>query len=142
MEVILKTEWYPLIKPLSNEEAGKIMKAMLEYQSGFVTDIDIPIWEFFKTSIDKDNQERASISEKRREAVMQRWTPGRFIVPSVTEIQEYITDKGYKVDACSFFDFYQSKGWMVGKNKMKDWKAAVRTWARGTTHAIKKREAF
>jgi hypothetical protein len=34
------------------------------------------------------------------------------------------------VDADAFVDFYESKGWLVGKNKMKDWKAAVRTWER------------
>ena len=34
------------------------------------------------------------------------------------------------MDASTFIDFYTSKGWMVGKNKMKDWKAAVRTWER------------
>lgn len=42
----------------------------------------------------------------------------------------YCQEKGYAMDAERFVDFYSSKGWMVGKNKMKDWKAAVRNWAR------------
>lgn len=54
----------------------------------------------------------------------------RFKKPSVEEIKSYIDEKGYNVDAEMFFDFYESKGWLVGKNKMKDWKAAVRTWNR------------
>ena len=51
-----------------------------------------------------------------------------FSKPSVSEIEEYCKENNYKVDANQFFDFYESKGWMVGKNKMKSWKAAVRTW--------------
>lgn len=57
---------------------------------------------------------------------------GRFAPPTLEEVQEYITEKGYNIDAERFIDFYQSKGWMVGKNKMKDWKAAVRTWSKDT----------
>lgn len=51
-----------------------------------------------------------------------------FSPPSISEISEYIRSKNYSVDAAVFHDFYEAKGWMVGKNKMKDWKAAVRTW--------------
>lgn len=54
----------------------------------------------------------------------------RFVPPTVGEVSAYINDKGYHVDAEQFVDFYASKGWMVGKNKMKDWKACVRTWER------------
>ena len=55
-------------------------------------------------------------------------TTQRFVAPSVSEVKQYIEEKGYHVDAEQFVDFYDSKGWMVGKNKMKDWKASVRTW--------------
>lgn len=54
----------------------------------------------------------------------------KFNPPTVDEIRAYIIVKGFSFDAESFYDFYQSKGWMVGKNKMKDWKAAVRNWQR------------
>lgn len=54
----------------------------------------------------------------------------RFAPPSLLEIQEYIKENSYGVNAESLFDFYSSKGWMIGKNKMKDWKASVRTWER------------
>lgn len=53
----------------------------------------------------------------------------RFIPPTVEEVSKYCKESGYSVDAQRFVDFYSSKGWMVGKNKMKDWKAAVRNWA-------------
>lgn len=56
--------------------------------------------------------------------------PARFAPPSVDEVQQYITAQGYAVNAANFVDFYASKGWRVGNNPMKDWKAAVRTWQR------------
>ena len=55
----------------------------------------------------------------------------RFIPPTIEQVKEYCKERNNSVDAEAFVDFYQSKGWMVGKNKMKDWKAAVRTWERG-----------
>ena len=51
-----------------------------------------------------------------------------FRPPTVDEVAAYCAERGNNVDAHAWWDFYQSKGWMVGKNKMKDWKAAVRTW--------------
>lgn len=54
----------------------------------------------------------------------------RFTPPSVAEVSDYISENGYPVDAERFVDFYESKGWVVGKTKMKDWKAAVRTWSK------------
>lgn len=52
----------------------------------------------------------------------------RFTPPSLDEIQGYITEKNYTVIAERFLNHYESNGWMVGKTKMKDWKAAVRNW--------------
>ena len=54
----------------------------------------------------------------------------RFIKPTIQEIQAYIFEKGYTFDAEAFFAFYESNGWKVGKNSMKDWKASIRTWER------------
>lgn len=53
-----------------------------------------------------------------------------FIPPTVEEVENYCRERKNRVDAQSFVDFYSSKGWMIGKNHMKDWKAAVRTWER------------
>lgn len=52
----------------------------------------------------------------------------RFTPPTIQEVSEYCAEKNYSVDADRFVDFYTSKNWMIGKNKMKDWKAAVRNW--------------
>ena len=51
-----------------------------------------------------------------------------FNKPTTFEVQDYCTLRNNNIDAEAFIDFYESKGWMVGKNKMKDWKSAVRTW--------------
>ena len=53
-----------------------------------------------------------------------------FRKPSIEEVQAYCEERGNSVDPESFVDFYESKGWVVGKSPMKDWKAAVRTWER------------
>lgn len=55
----------------------------------------------------------------------------RFVRPSLQEIEAYCRERNNRVDARVFYDFYESKGWVVGKSPMKDWKAAVRTWERG-----------
>jgi len=58
---------------------------------------------------------------------------GRFTPPSIFELQEYISEKTLNADPEAFIDFYESKGWMIGKNKMKSWKAAARTWSKRQT---------
>lgn len=53
----------------------------------------------------------------------------RFSPPSFQDVSDYFFEKsGNSANAQKFIDFYESKGWMVGKNKMKDWKASVRNW--------------
>ena len=53
----------------------------------------------------------------------------RFVKPTIEQIADYCKEKDYDVEAERFFNYYESKGWVVGKSPMKDWKAAVRTWA-------------
>lgn len=51
-----------------------------------------------------------------------------FKVPTLEEVRDYISDKGYSVDPEEFFSFYESQGWHVGKNKMRNWHRAVSYW--------------
>lgn len=51
-----------------------------------------------------------------------------FLPPTISEVKEYCKTRKNGISPEQFVNFYQSKGWMIGKNKMKDWKAAVRTW--------------
>ena len=61
----------------------------------------------------------------------------RFSKPTIDEIQEYCNSRENKVNAEKFFNYYESVGWKVGKNPMKDWKACVRTWERNNYDADK-----
>lgn len=51
-----------------------------------------------------------------------------FVKPSIDQIRNYCDERSNGIDPEYFYDFYESKDWMIGKNKMKDWKSAVRTW--------------
>ena len=78
-------------------------------------------------------KERKEQRENEREKVIIEKAP-RFCPPTVDEVKAYILEKNYTVDAENFCDFYESKGWFVGKNKMRSWRAAVRTWQRRPNH--------
>jgi hypothetical protein len=52
----------------------------------------------------------------------------KFVQPDIEEVKAYCKERNNNVDAEKWFDFYESKGWMIGKNKMKSWQAAIRTW--------------
>jgi len=54
----------------------------------------------------------------------------RFIKPTPKEVTEYALSIDYTLDGEAFCDFYESKGWMIGRSPMKSWPAAVRTWKR------------
>ena len=71
----------------------------------------------------KEIKEKEIIKEREKEK-----TARRFIPPTVEEVKARIDEMGYTFDAEAFIAFYQSNGWMVGKSKMKDWRAAMVTW--------------
>lgn len=74
-----------------------------------------------------DNEYDNDLKENTLEGVKEK----RFAPPTLENVSEYCREMGYtNVDAARFIDFYTSNGWMVGKNRMKDWKAAVRNWDR------------
>ena len=80
----------------------------------------LPDGSIGKDRLDKDSIDKDSIESKAKST--------RFVPPTIEEVREYCKERGNNVDAQRFIDFYESKGWMIGKNRMKDWKAAVRTW--------------
>lgn len=76
---------------------------------------------------DKDeNKDEENIGELRSPTR----TRARFTPPSVDEVDAYARSIGKPIDAEWFVNFYTSKGWVVGKSPMKDWRAAVRNWAK------------
>ena len=80
-----------------------------------------------KDSIVKDSIVKDSIGDC---VAVKPPTRHRFSPPSVDDVRAYCAENGYGIDPERFVDFYKSNGWMVGKNHMKDWKAAVRSWER------------
>ena len=80
--------------------------------------------------IEKEIHSSASTTTKRK----------RFEKPSISDIKQYCMERNNNVNAEQFYDYYESNGWKVGKNAMKDWKACVRTWERnGYDKPIKKK---
>ena len=74
-----------------------------------------------------DNEYDNDLKENTIDGVKEK----RFAPPTLKNVSEYCQEMGYtNVGAARFIDFYTSNGWMVGKNRMKDWKAAVRNWDR------------
>lgn len=79
---------------------------------------------FCNTEIEKELEKEIEIEkDKSGKPTRTRFTP-----PSLEEVQAYCKERNNTVDAERFINYYTSNGWMVGKNKMKDWKSAVRTW--------------
>lgn len=76
-------------------------------------------------SSDEDIKEE-SISED----IDKKKTSSRFIPPTLDEVAEYCVEKHYNIDPERFFNYYESKGWMVGKNKMTKWKSALANWVK------------
>ena len=70
-----------------------------------------------------DNDSKERVSKDTPKKVRTHFTP-----PTREEVSEYCRERNNHVNADQFVDFYTAKGWAVGKNPMKDWKAAVRTW--------------
>lgn len=66
--------------------------------------------------------------EENREEKKEEKRRGVFTPPTIEEVSDYINAQSYPVDANKWHDHYTAKGWLVGKTKMKDWKAAVRSW--------------
>ena len=74
--------------------------------------------------IDTNNKEDININNN---SLYKRGS-SRFQKPSIDEIRQYCSSRNNSVDPEQFFNFYESKGWTIGKSPMKDWRAAVRTW--------------
>ena len=188
---ILHTDAWDILKDFSDEQCGRLLKALLCYQIGAeipVLDVATKVaFSFMSAQMDRDNEKYSQMVEKRRAAgkksaearqqtqanantcqqvltsvnhtdtdtdtdtvtdtdtdtVFHRGVKGGakaptttrkqtavFKKPTVEEVEQYCRDRDNSIDAEAFVDYYEANGWRVGKNPMKDWKAAVRTWER------------
>lgn len=76
--------------------------------------------------------EENRIEENRIEENNSNMSKTKFQKPSFSEVNGYCSERSNKVDPQQFMNFYESNGWKVGKNSMKDWRAAVRTWEKNS----------
>lgn len=177
--VVIRESYVPLFETATDEQVGKLVKAMLKYQKTGEHDIDDPmmsaVFAMIREGIDEDNEAYEETCKRRKDAANKRWgndtsvsdsiqehasvcksiqedadmeleldmgskaskdagdkrrARATFSAPSVEEVAAYCKERGNSVDAQAFVDFYTSKGWKVGSQQMKDWKASVRTWER------------
>lgn len=130
--------------------AGKYIKCEYEtdnarkiYINKVLSKITRPIVKNHTTSCEKPhdpivkNANKESIDEiVNKESIKENITVGavaphkreKFVPPTLEEVKAYIAEKGYKVDAEKWWNYYDSKDWYIGKNKMVKWKSAVATW--------------
>lgn len=146
-DVLFNTKEFLLdISFFTDEQVGQYIKLLCQqHQKGpipaeHMAKIQGPVANMFKSDIDGNfyNQRMKEASEKRkayRESRKNCRTGKKekaFVKPSLGDLVGYFATKGSPDgrEAEKFYDFYESKGWMVGKNKMKSWKSSVNNWIR------------
>ena len=91
----------------------------------------------------KSSRRKKEVGRRKKEVIEENGVPAsRFQRPTVEEIATFAAEAGLEADAEAIWDFYESKGWQVGRSQMKDWKAAVRRAVRDGWGKLKSGEAF
>ena len=123
-EFIFKKSW--LIKAenkkLSKFSIAELIFLVVEYgltkkHEKVINDCIIPLLDEIKSDIDS---QRAKTTKKEKVK----------IPPTLEDVIQYVKDNNLNVDPYQFWNFYESKGWYVGKNKMKNWHSAIATWVK------------
>ena len=113
-------------KPLLKEIESVKTEGFKQYLLGIFRESDtvsIPYPYGSDTTVTVTVTDTVSVTDTVKEKKSNKFTP-----PTIDEVDAYCKERKNGINPETFYDFYQSKGWMVGKNPMKDWKAAVRTW--------------
>ena len=156
--VLFYRSFYDALKNIPSDERLKVYDSIMEYgmydRDPDLDGVALAIFLLAKPQIDANNKRyengckaknkrtvsgtEANVKQDLSEAGAKEKEKVKdnnkiFKPPTVDDVRAYCTERGNNVDPQSFVDFYESKGWMIGKNKMKDWKAAVRTWERSET---------
>ena len=99
----------------------KYKQGSREIESRYIKLVDTPSLKNYtdNTNININNN---NITYSNKKALFKK--------PTLDSVKSYCIERNNNIDAEAFLDFYESKDWKIGKNKMKDWKAAVRTWER------------
>lgn len=103
----------------------------------------VDIDRYHTTSTETEEEPETEPEPRKRGKAAKPPTHPRFVPPTLEEVAAYVRERGSTIDPQGFIDFYAAKGWMVGRNKMKDWKAACRNaekwerWQRGSRNEVK-----
>ena len=93
-----------------------------QIEARVITLVNIPSKEKFTDNTNTKVYTNTNLTDSNKKAFFKK--------PKLDEVKDYCILRKNSIDAEAFMDFYESKDWKIGKNKMKDWKAAVRTWER------------
>ncbi len=118
---------------LPDDKAGVLFKAMCGYimrgDEPELSDVTLrACWGLAKINLKRPTAAGADAADEDNAAAAGKSAAKRFVKPTVEDVRAYCRERGNSVDPESFVNFYESKGWMVGKSPMKNWKSAVHTW--------------
>lgn len=102
------------------KEYRKKQKTLCEVNSEVNSEVNV-------NALDKIREEEIR-EDKNREDKSRKDSNKRFTPPTLDQVKDYIFEKGYSVDGEYWFNYYQSNGWKVGRNKMVDWQACIAQW--------------
>ena len=112
-------------KPIQEGKKQEVENQPLEIQPLEIQPIENPT-QLNNKELNTNKLNNKELSNKEYKEKAKR----KFIKPTLEEINQYCSERNNGINAEAFYDFYECKDWYVGKNKMKDWKACVRTWER------------
>jgi hypothetical protein len=163
--MIIYRSFFEAIKDLPKENQAEVWNAIFEYGLDFkepkLKGISNTIFTLIKPQLDaninrynngsKPKQKISKTEAKNKQKISKEEANvndnvnnnknNTFIKPSLQEVLQYCIERNNKIDAYQFINFYDSKGWMVGRNKMKDWKACVRTWEKSSLELPKQQKS-
>ena len=113
-----------------DKKFGRLMRILTYYgiygEEIAETPEELLFFNTVKSSVETSTKRRAAGAKGGSPAL--KITESHFKKPTVEEVQNYCKERKNGVDAEKFWNYYEAKGWKVGKSGMKDWKASVRTW--------------
>lgn len=117
-------------KRVKNEQKTSKVTTENEYSSsGIQANADIERDKENK-KINNDNNNENEVNMLGGQKPPRKRETKSFTKPSLQEVKDYISENSFLVDPEAFYDYYESNGWMINKNRMKDWRATIRRWNR------------
>ena len=119
---------YSVMEQVEHKKTNGTSVPTLEQMEQDGTNGTVSVSVSVSDSVSVDNN--SVILKEKEDTIISSKKEKRFVKPTIQEIQAHILEKGYTFDAEAFYAFYESNGWKVGRNPMKNWKMACTTWAK------------